>query len=290
MATYFRLLKYLFRYRFTFLFSIFGYVLFALSQPAMAKLMETIIEAINAKDPAARYTLPLLAIGIFAVRGLGQFIGSYYNAYVGAKIVLDIKSEVFSHLVLLPESFYADATKGTLLHRLNSGVERVRACVTNALKSIISEGLSVLFLLAYVFYLNWQLSLIFLCVTPLLFLVTSYTTKIFRRMSKRNEAALGQAMQVSKELVTNYSTVRVFGAQEYEKNRYDTAISNAFKHQMKIRKVEAIVTPVVQGLAAFAVALIVFALLQPDTLANNTTGELLGYLTNECCADEDCGC
>jgi subfamily B ATP-binding cassette protein MsbA len=279
MGIYLRLLTYLKPLKFHFLLSIFGFAVFAASQPLLAKLMELIIEAIEINNADARWSLPLYAVGIFLIRGVGWFLGNYFNAFVGASLIRNLKGEVFQHLTLLPAKFYGKNSQGQLLHRLNSGVERVRETVTTALKKLISEGLTVIALLGYVFYLNWQLSLIFLFVAPLLFLMVTYSAKRFRDISRKSEGALGKAMQVSKELISNYSIVRGFGAEDYETRRYEKALGQAFKMQMKVRKVESIVTPVSQLVIAVAVALVVFMLLQPATLATNTTGDLIGYLT-----------
>lgn len=279
MGTYLRLLTYLKPLKFHFALSVVGFAIFAASQPLLAKLMELIIEAIEAKNADARWSLPLYAVGIFLIRGMGWFLGNYFNAFVGASLIRNLKGEVFQHLTLLPAKFYGKNSQGQLLHRLNSGVERVRETVTTALKKLISEGLTVIALLGYVFYLNWQLSLVFLFVAPLLFLMVTYSAKRFRDISRRSEGALGKAMQVSKELISNYSIVRGFGAENYETKRYEKALRQAFRMQMKVRKVESIVTPVSQLVIAVAVALVVFMLLQPGTLATNTTGDLIGYLT-----------
>lgn len=279
MGTYLRLLAYLKPLKFHFALSVVGFAIFAASQPLLAKLMELIIEAIEVNNSDARWTLPLYAVSIFMIRGVGWFLGNYFNAFVGASLIRNLKGEVFEHLTLLPAKFYGKNSQGQLLHRLNSGVERVRETVTTALKKLISEGLTVIALLGYVFYLNWQLSLIFLFVAPLLFLMVTYSAKRFRDISRRSEGALGKAMQVSKELISNYSIVRGFGAEKYETRRYEKALGQAFRMQMKVRKIESIVTPVSQLVISVAVALVVFMLLQPGTLEANSTGDLIGYLT-----------
>ena len=139
--------------------------------------------------------------------------------------------------------------------------------------------MTVIFLLGYVFYLNWQLSLTFIAVTPIVLGLVAYSTRRLKKISRKAENALGVAMQVTKEMVSNYNVVRGFGAEHYERRRYSLAVDDAYHKQMKIRKLEAITTPVLQVVIAMAVAVIVFLLLQPDTLAAYSTGELIGYLT-----------
>lgn len=277
--TYIRLLGYLKVLILPFAVSIFGFMMFAAAQPALAKMMELIIDAIQRKDADARWVLPMLAVGVFVFRGIGSFLGNYYNEYVGASVIRTLKAQVFAHLIRLPASYYDRVSQGQLLHRVNNGVARVQAAITNALKTAIREGLTVIALLVYVFYMNWQLSLVFLTVAPLIAFLVSYTSKRFKKISKKNEKALGQAMQVSKELVGNYGIVRGFGAEAYEEKRYQAALENAFQTQLKIRRLASIFTPLSQVIIAFAVGTIIFLLLNPQILQHSTTGELVGYLT-----------
>ncbi|MBR9911889.1 MAG: lipid A export permease/ATP-binding protein MsbA [Gammaproteobacteria bacterium] len=279
LTTYLRLLGYLRGLLTPFSLSIIGFLIFAASQPMLAKVMELIIEAIENKDTVARITLPLFSVGVFVIRGLGFFLGTYFNDYVGATVVRNIRVEIFDRLLLLPAEFYDRTTQGQLLHRISSGVNQIQAAVTTALKTIIREGLTVVCLLAYVFYLNWQLSAIFLLAAPLLAWMVTSTSKRFRKITRRNESALGEAMQVSKETIGNYSVVRGFGAEKYEMSRYAKALNVAYKSQLKIRRVQAMFSPVSQLVVAIAVAMIIFLLLDPAILAQNTTGELVGYLT-----------
>ncbi len=279
METYLRLLHYLWRYKFTFALSIVGFLIFAASAPMQAHLMGLVISAIESKDSSKALILPAVAIGIYVIRGIGWFLGSYYNAFVGGMVVNDIKAEVFSHMVELPASFYNERTQGELLHNLNNGVERVREAVTSALKTLIREGFTAIVLLVYAFYLDWKLSLTFLVIAPLLYLTLRYSSKRFRNISRKNEGALGEATQVSKELIANYSVVRGFGAEEYEKSRYDRALARIFRTAMKIRKVESIVDPFTQLQTALVLAVIVYLILQPEYLAVNNTADLVEYLT-----------
>lgn len=276
---YVRLLSYLKGLYGRFAISIFGFLIFAVSQPALAKVMEEIINAIEAKDAEARWVLPFVAVGVFLLRGVGSFLGVYYNEFVGASVVTRVKREVFDHLIILPAEFYTETSQGMILHRLNNGVGQIQAAVTNALKILIKEGFTVICLLAYVFYLNWQLSLVFLVISPFLALVVSVSTRQLRKIAKKNERIAGQLLQVSKELVSNYNVVRGFGAEEYEKKRYGSALSRAFKAQLRIRRISAIFSPISQLIVAAAVAVIVFFILNPMFLDNSTTGELVGYLT-----------
>lgn len=279
IKTYFRLLAYLKGLRWFFALSIAGFAVFAASQPMLAKVMELIINAIEHKDADARWFLPFLAVGVFFLRGVGSFLGVYYNEYVGASVVNTVKLEVFRHLTVLPAEFYNATSQGSILHNLNSGVGLIQAAVTNALKIVVREGLTIICLLGYVFYLNWQLSLVFLAISPALAFMVSSSTRRLRSIGRKNENVAGQLLQVSKEMISNYGVVRGFGAEEYEATRYQLALNRSFNIQMKVRRISAVFGPLSQLIVSVAVATIVFLLLNPFFLDNNSTGELVGYLT-----------
>src|SRR5690606_30383119 len=129
--SYVRLLGYLRGLLPWFFLSIFGFLIFGASQPALAKLMELVIRALEHKDSAARWTLPALAVGVFVLRGIGSFIGNYFNEYVGASLITKVKREVFRKMTVLPAEYYDSVSQGQLLHRLNTGVNRLQDAVTN---------------------------------------------------------------------------------------------------------------------------------------------------------------
>lgn len=278
-AVYVRLLRYLKGLALPFFVSVLGFTAFAASQPMMAKLMEAIVDALKAGNSEDRYILPLVAIGIFVIRGLSSFVGEYYNAYVGESVVRNIKLELFKHLTVLPATYYDSQTQGIILHRLNSGVKKVKASVTDALKIVIRDGLTVIALLAYAFYLNWKMSLAFLFVTPVLALLVVYTSKKFRSITRKNEGAMGKALQISKEMVGNYGVVRGFGAENYEVKRYQKMLDKSYRADLKIKKIAAVFSPLSQIIVSIVVAGIVFMILDPDILAKHSAGELVGYLT-----------
>lgn len=276
---YWRLIKYLKGLMWPFTISIFGFIVFAICQPLMAKLMEFIVNALQDGSSEDRYVLPLIAIAIFVARGFSSFLGEYYNAYVGETIIRNIKLELFQHLTVLPATFYDNQTQGAILHRLGSGARKIKSSVTNALKILIRDGLTLIALLAYVFYLNWQMSLVFLFVAPIMAFLVAYTGKKLRKITRKNEGALGKAMQISKEMVGNYGVVRGFGAEKYEVARYQKMLDKSYYAHLEIRKLSAIFSPLTQVIISIAVAGIVFMILDPDILATHSTGELIGYLT-----------
>lgn len=279
LRSYLRLLTFIKGYWWALALSTLGYLMFAASQPALAKLMEMVIAAIQNKDSSQQQLLPLLAVGIFALRGLGTFVGVYFNGYLSASVIRRIQKRLFDQLLRLPAEFYNQHNQGEVLHRFGSGVGKIEAAISSAWKILVREGLTVIFLTSYAFYLNWKLSLAFLMVAPLLAYVLSYVARRFKKIARSNEKIFARIMQVSKELVSNYAVVRGFGAEDYENRRYCSNLDQAFKQSMKVRRITSMSTPVTQLLVASAMAGIIYTMLGEETLAVYSTPDLVGYLT-----------
>ncbi|MCB1617036.1 MAG: lipid A export permease/ATP-binding protein MsbA, partial [Pseudomonadales bacterium] len=279
LEIYLRLLTYMKPLLLTFGLSIFGYFIFASTQPMIPKLLEIIIEAVEKKDHAQRIIFPLYAIAIFTARGLGSFLGNYYMAWVSGKLVQTLQTSVFDHLTTLPAHFFDTNNSGQLIGRLTNSIYMVTGAATNAVKVVLREGMTVIFLLCYIFYLNWQLSLIFILIAPLIAGLVAYASKRFRKISHKIQNIAGNVLQIASEMISGYRVMRSFGGESYEQNRFQKVCNDNFEQNMKMAKLSSLQTPAMQLLVSVGLALVIFLILDPDILARNSTAELVGYLT-----------
>lgn len=276
---YLRLLKYLKPLWLSFALSIIGFMLFAASQPALAKLMGVIVNAIEAKDADARYYVPALLIAIYIVRGIGTFMGTYFMAVVANRVVHSLRTETFSHIMHLPTRFFDDNNSGQIISRVLFNTGMVTGAATDALKIIFREGFTIIGLLAYAFYLNWKMSLIFLAIAPLIGLIVVVVGKRLRKLSGKVQDSLAGITQICSEAIGNNRTIKSFIGEQREIRRFTEASLRNLKQQMKIVKLSALNAPVMQLIIILAMCLIVFLILQPEFLAVMDTGMYLSYIT-----------
>jgi subfamily B ATP-binding cassette protein MsbA len=279
LKTYLRMLAYMKSLALPFIVSIAGFALYAFSNPLLAKLNGLVIQAIEHKDSEARWLLPLYAIGIFALRGVGSFFGTYYNTYVTARILNNVQQQAFKHMTRSPVSYFHQNSGGTILQQITGNIGLMGQALGEPLKIIFREGFTVIALLVYVFYLNWQMSLVFIFIAPLMALVVRYTAGRFREITRRNTVRGAHLMQILREMVDGHEVMRIFNAQDYETARYNKMLDKNFKDQMRFRKVASLSTPVMQLIVASALAGIIFLLLMPEILAQHSSAELVAYLT-----------
>ncbi len=296
---YKRLLRYVGHYWLAFLISIIGFGIFAATQAAYAGLMEFVpfaLEPGRNQAPSiwfipdyvmqgmqgpedARFLLPAIVMIITLIRGIGSYLGGYYLVMVARSVINRLRIDLFDHLLTLPGSFFNNNSSGHLISTLTFNVEQVSGAATGALKVIVREGLTVIGLLAYIFWLNWKLSLIFLLLGPLIGLVVGFASKLFRKYSRRIQDSMGGVTHVASEAIKGFQVVRAFGGLKYEKGRFKSASENNRKQSLKLSRVNEISTPVIQMLMFSAIALLFWFGLSPEFRGEMDLGEFLAYIT-----------
>ncbi|MDI9245674.1 lipid A export permease/ATP-binding protein MsbA [Marinobacter sp. CHS3-4] len=277
--TYKRLLAYVKPFWVAFLLSVLGNVIYAGASTGMAAAMEYVITALENPTDENRILLTLTIVGVFALRGLGTFLGQYFINYVGRNVINALRQDVFDRLLKLP-SYYFDANaSGRLVSKLTFNVEQVAAATSNAITIMFREGLTILGLLGFMFYTNWKLTLLFLVVGPLIGAVVTYASRRFRRISQRIQSSMGDITHVASESITGYRVVRVFGGQHYERERFREMNDKNLKQSLKMATTQAVSVPVIQLLVAFAIASLVWTMLSPGIRSGMTTGELVAFIT-----------
>ncbi|MDF2182096.1 lipid A export permease/ATP-binding protein MsbA [Neptuniibacter sp. CAU 1671] len=276
---YSRLLRYVKSMWWGFAISFVGFALYGAGQALSAKWLETVINAVQDGAYDKRYFLALAVLGIFFMRGTGLFIGTYCISYVGREVIHLLRTEVFNKLLLLPSLYYNQHSSGELLAKLTYNVEQVTESVTNAIKILFREGLTVIALLGYMFYLNWKLTLIFFVTAPFIGLVVSVAAKRMRKLSKRIQQSVGSITEAASESIKGYQIVRIFGGAESSQKRFEDASNHNKRQFMKLVVTKSLNTPLIQMLVALALAALLFLAMHPSVMGSMTTGGFVAFLT-----------
>ncbi|MFK5985750.1 MAG: lipid A export permease/ATP-binding protein MsbA [Pseudomonadota bacterium] len=258
LQIYLRLMSYVKPYWKEFLLSVIGFFLYSSSQPALAWVAGWLSEAVFQPTESAKYLIPLALIGIYIVRGLGLFLGNYYLSKVSEFTVHSLRCEMFNHQLNLPNSFYDNNNSGQLISRITFNVTQVTAAATDAIKVLLREGIAVIALLSTLFYLNWQLSLIFIAIAPIIAIVVGIASKKFRKISTKIQLAMGDITHVTSEVINGYQEVKSFAGEDYEKQRFLQASQSNLEHNIKMVKTSSINTPILQMIVAMALALLLY--------------------------------
>lgn len=273
---YLKLLTYIKPLWFMFALGIAGNVVFAVSQAAFAELMRYMADAIGV-DPDARWVIPFALVMIFIVRGIGAFIGDYGFARVAYGVVHQLRLDLFNHITRLPNSTIDQHNTSSLVSRITFDTLQVTTSVTNALKTAVREGATVIVLMAYLLWVNWLATSVFLLIAPVVFGAFVLVSKRLRKLGKRIQDSMGDLTHVCAEMLTNFRVMRIFGGEEYERARFNKASRGNIQQNIKQKVTSAAAGPLIQLLAVIALAVLVFIVL--TVMKNNTAGEVLAYIT-----------
>ena len=261
LSVYVRLLAYLKPHRTLFVFSVLGFLVYSAAQPAMAQFLDYLLTFIEAEERGPAWVPSAIILGIIVVRGMGGFVGNYLIAKVSFRIVDTLRVQLFSHMVYLPGEYFDRNDSGQLMSVITFNVNNVTTASTEALKTLIREGTTVIALLAYLFYKNWALTLLMMTVVPLIAALVGFVGKRLRRLSTKVQHSMGEITQVSSEMINGYRVMRSFGGEEYEKRRFAEASWRNYLQNIKIVLTTTLNTPLIQTLVALSMGALLWVAL-----------------------------
>ena len=253
-----RLFSYTFRFKFSFVFSIFGFVLFASADIAAVEWIRRIIEYINSDQDDFSIYLVLALIFIALGRGSGFFIGNYFMSRVGFGIVHDLRAELFSKLINLPKNFFDQNQSGQLINRITFTTTQVSGAASNAIKTFVREGFLLLGLLAYMFTLNWKLTLLLLITTPFIAIIVYIAGRRLRKLAKTIQTAMGDVTHLASEAVDGNLEIKSFNAEKYEKDRFFAANASNKTQNLKLEATSNLATPIIQLLVSISLSIVAY--------------------------------
>jgi subfamily B ATP-binding cassette protein MsbA len=256
-----------------------GFALYAATQAGAAWWLEQFVDAVEHSRFDQRGYLAGLILAVFFVRGVGWLFGSYGFAHVARSLVGRLRMQMFDHLLVLPSSYYQRNSTAELTSKLIYNAEQVTGAATGALKTVISEGLTVLGLFGYMLYLNWRLTLLFMAILPLIGLVVRFASKRLRRLSQNIQSSVSDISASASEAIHGYQVVRIFGGAQAERERFEQASERNRRQFMKLVVTDSVSTPVVQMLVAAVVALLTYLAMSPAFLGAMSTGAFIAFIS-----------
>ncbi|MBV8909361.1 MAG: lipid ABC transporter permease/ATP-binding protein, partial [Gammaproteobacteria bacterium] len=211
--SYRRLLGYVAPYRGRFALGMLGAMLFAACNTAFALYAKVFGDGtLQHQDPRTILWLPVALVGLFLLRGLGDFTQTYFMGYVGRSVVARLRGEMFRHILRLPIGYFDRSSSGALLSRLTYNSEQVGQATTDAVIVTLRSTLTIAGSIAFLLWMNARLALIALIMGPLIGWLVSVINYRFRRYSRRIQDSMGDVTRVAKESFEAPRLIKVYNA------------------------------------------------------------------------------
>lgn len=263
-----------------FFISVLAMVVVGVTGPLFASLLKPIIDnGFVEKNLELMKWIPLEIIGLFIFRGIANYINEYTSAYISNRMVQVIQRDLFAKMMMLPVGYYQENSRGRMMSRITNDARGITAAGFDVITVLAKDGVTVLGLLAWLFYLDWQLTLITFATIPLIAWCVRVINKRIRNLASKSQNDLGQVMQILSESIDGTRVVRVYGGQKYEQNRLD--ITNKTLRSLAVRRQSytSIGSAVTQLLIASSLSLILYVAAHRATHSGFTAGDFMSFLS-----------
>jgi subfamily B ATP-binding cassette protein MsbA len=248
----------------------------AATQPLLAKALELLMdEGFRAKPGFSLWWIPGVLVSIFVLRGIGTFATAYYNNWVLSRVTNDLRAMAFERVLRLPVARFHEESTGKVINTVVGDVRQVVDMVQSVFVAFVRDTLVVIGLLAYLLWLNWQLTLVALVVVPLTAVIVRTTSKRLRHLNRENQRVTAEMTQVVEEAARGHQVIRVFSGERYENRRFYLRSEALRGFSQRMTVAFAATTPVTQIATSLALSLVVVLALR----AGLTQGEFTAFVT-----------
>jgi ATP-binding cassette, subfamily B, bacterial MsbA len=231
-------------------------------------------------NPAEKWrrVLTILLI-VFIVRAMTSFFSEYAFQKVGLSTVRDLRNELYDRIIHQSHRFFSERSTGEMVSRVVSDADAIQAAVSTRMGDLLQETVTLVGLIAWLFYLNPLLALVSLIGAPLIVLPVVQFGKRLRRTTHRSQERMAEIATLLEETIRGVRIVKAFTMERFEIGRFQEATRKHLRWNLKAQRIQALTSPVMELLAGVSMV-ILFAYAQSRIASRTlTTGEFASFLT-----------
>lgn len=275
---YTRLLGYVKPHWKIFTAAVIAMILLGSSDALFAALLKPLLDgSFVEKDPQTIQLMPFLVIGIFVVRGITSFTSTVSLNWIATRLVMDLRTEMFDQILCLPNRYFDTNSTGNIISRITYNANQVSHACTTALVSLIKDSVTVTALLAWMFYLDWKLSMIFFVLVPIAGGIIYIVSLRLRKLSRALQETMGDLTHVIEETIGGNRVIKIFGAQAFERKRFHGVNNWVRRFTMKFTTTSAFNGPLIELIAACALAFIIYIASLAAAQGSMTVGGFVSF-------------
>ncbi len=271
-------LPYLVDYKRQFFFAILGMFAVALGTMGTAQMIKPLLDDIFvAKDADMLIVMPFIIIAVFSMKGIGQYIQTYYMSFIGLDVVRKLRNNLVTHLTHQDISFFQKMHTGEILSRVTNDIGRIQSVVTKIIPDFIRESLTIFALTGYVIYESPKLAFYFLIIMPLALYPLSILAKKMKRYSKLSQESTSDMTSRLGEIFSNIEVIKSNSSQKLESQKFAKDNQNVFNYLLKQVKVAALTSPVMEVLGSVAIGVVIYMGGKEVIEGNMTVGAFFAF-------------
>jgi subfamily B ATP-binding cassette protein MsbA len=256
---YKRLFKYSWKYKYVLFLSVIALVILSLTNTAFLVIIKKITDQgfINQSEHR-RISLALMLLGVMFTRAFSGFVSSYSMDWVSTKVVESLRCDAFKRIMHFPISYFDKHSSSFVVSKITYDAEQLSNVATKITLTLIKDGLTIVGIISYMLYLDWQLTLIFSLLGPLMAVYLSAMSPRLRSAGKTVQETMGKMTMASDEAISGQRIVKIFGSSQYEILRFSKITAKIRQTHNKLSRLYSLNSLTVELLAAIALSSIVF--------------------------------
>ena len=279
-AVYKRLWRYVLPHKLIGLIAVIGMTATAFIEAGLVYLLEPLMDdALVAQNLESAKWLPLTFMAIFIARGASGFATEASLGWIGRSVISSLRRDVFGKFLTLPTRFFDSRTTGPLLSRMTYNVEMVAESVTSVVTIAIRDVLTVIAAFGVMILQSPKLTVFVVILFPVIAAIIRILGIAFRRYSNRIQDSVGEVTQVTEEIVRGNWVVKIFGGQDYEKERLYEVDERNRKQNLKLIRVRSLGVAVTQTIFGFGIALVIFMAGRESIEGGLTPGQFISFFS-----------
>ncbi|MBN2429043.1 MAG: ATP-binding cassette domain-containing protein [Deltaproteobacteria bacterium] len=278
--TYKRLLTYSKAYAFRIGLAMVASILVAGTDVFLAKMVQPFVDdIIQTRNWSLVHLIPVIIIGIYAVRGVARFIQEYFIRTSGQLVVQDIRNDVFSHSLGLSMKFYTNVPIGNLISRIVSDAGILQRSAAQVLVEGVRESFALIGLICLAFYTDWKLACVAFLVLPVAIIPGTFIGRKIKNYTRKGQAEMGIITSVLQEAYSGIKIIKSFATEKQEAEKFFQKNNNFYHFIRKVLKYDSATAPIVEILASFGIAGVLWYGLNRVMEGAISVGYLFSFLT-----------
>lgn len=273
-----RLTRYIAPYWDALMLALIGMIVMAATVPMLAALIQPMFDSVMVDKNQELVQLILLGIiALYAVRGVAGHISTYTINWVGSKLMMDLRDEMFDKLLMLPSSYHSSQSDRHI-SRITSDTIGVARAFVDVITVMVKDTLTILGLVVWIFYVNWTLALLALMTISVILLITQLVTERMREMGLEAGQNTDGLAQVLKGAVQNLTIVKLHSGERYESQRVREQVKATHRFFMRRIAIASVYIPLIQIAVAIALSIIIYVAAQQTAADEFTAGGLASLI------------
>jgi subfamily B ATP-binding cassette protein MsbA len=257
-----------------------GMLVTAATEPAVAGLMKLLLdEGFSKAGSFPLWWVPLIVVGIFVIRGLSTFTTNYMMAWVTGRLMTQLRQQMFTRLLDVPLGFYDKLSTGHVINTMMQEVQQILDMLRGVMVVLVRDSLTIVGLLAYLFWLNWKLTIVTLALVPVIAVVVRLTAKRLKRLIVQNQLINGEITQTIEETTRARQVIKIFGGHAYEARRFEQRSMRLRGFMIRMAATMATTEPITQFINSFSVSVIIMIALAQAGDGQMTVGGFASFIT-----------